>query len=89
MFCQVGSASIGLRLNSLYRTLAETNENVIRELILQRLAFSVWQAHPRATGVRAVCGLVLVPSLADAAVGKSDSYKALYAYDFEFRRERQ
>ena len=82
---QVNGAAAGLRLNTLLEYVGNTDSDPLRQIILRMLAHSIWQEHPEATTVRTVLGNIREPTPAEAKLGKSESYKFLYAYDFSFQ----
>lgn len=85
---RVGGAGVGLRLTTLFDDIGETRNDALRQIMLKMLAYSVWREHPDATSIRAVFGVVVLPTAAEFQQGKKESYEFLYAYDFNFRPER-
>ena len=81
----VGGAATGLRLVSLFDNIAMARYGPLREIMLKMLAYSIWREHPEATTIRAVFGIVHLPSAEEFSRGKKESYEFLYAYDFHFR----
>ena len=79
----VSSAATGLRLTSLLDRIGRSQYEPLREVMLKMLAYTMWQAHPEATSLRAVFGYVDVPTIADRTAGE-ESYHFLYAYEFSF-----
>ena len=80
----VGGEAIGVRLSALLNAIGRTQDETIRMSILKTLAYSVWQQHPEAVFIRAVFGVIILPSTSEAAKGGKESYESLYAYDFKF-----
>jgi hypothetical protein len=80
----VHSAAAGLRLSSLLDTIGHAESEDLREVMLKIAAYSVWQEHQDTSMIRAVLGYIDIPTPAEAASGKTESYKFLYAYDFRF-----
>ena len=85
---QVHSAAAGLRLTNLFDYIGRSHYSALREVMLKLLAFAVWREHPEATLVRTVFGIVHLPTAAEFAEGKAESYEFLYAYDFAFAPDR-
>jgi hypothetical protein len=78
----VHSAAAGLRLAGLLDEIARTRNDTLREYLVKMLARSIWRDHPDATAIRAVFGLINLPSVNEFEHGKRESYEFLYAYDF-------
>src|ERR1043165_389421 len=55
------SKAAGLRLESLLDRLADERYEPVREVLVKRLAFSVWREHPDVKKIRAVFGSVTPP----------------------------
>ena len=81
----VNSAATGLRFAGLLDQLAEVSYAPLRETMLKIVAYSVWQAHPDASLVRAYLGCAHLPTPAEFKRGEKESYELLFAYDFTFR----
>ncbi len=81
---RVGGAATGVRLPLLLDNIARTRYDPLRETMLKMMAFSIWREHRDASVIRAVFGLVKLPSIAEFERGKEESYEFLYAYDFRF-----
>ena len=79
---EVYGSGAGIRLSNLYDEIAQTQHPPLRELLLRMLSYSAWRQHPAADRVRAVFGVVTLPSLSGAAAGEEVSYVPLYAYDY-------
>jgi len=80
----VGDAATGLRLSLLFDSLVRIPYPDLRKTMLKMMAFSVWREHRDATTIRAVFGLVQLPTITEFKRGKKESYSVLYAYDFTF-----
>ena len=81
---RVSSTAAGLRLSTLIDNIGSTPYDELREVMVKMMAYSVWQEHPEATLIRAVLGLVLLPTPNEFQHGKNESYQFTYAYDFRF-----
>jgi hypothetical protein len=81
---RVRNAATGLRLETLLERIHETTYPPLRKMMLKMLAYSVWQEHPNAVGIRVVFGYVNWPTPAEMKQGKTESFEFLYAYDFTF-----
>lgn len=84
---KVNSQSAGLRFSTLLDKMTETEYAPVRTMMVKMLAFSVWQGHPSATRIRAVLGTVDLTSPAEYRLGRKESYRVLFAYDFDFVTE--
>jgi len=78
----VHSAAAGLRLAGLLDEIARTRNDTLREYLVKTLARSIWRDHPDAIAIRAIVGLINLPSVNEFEHGKGESYEFLYAYDF-------
>ena len=85
----VNGAATGLRFAGLLDQLAEVSYAPLRETMLKIVAYSVWQAHPDASRVRAYLGRAVLPTPAEFKRGEKESYELLFAYDFTFRSKRR
>ena len=83
---RVGGAATGLRLSSLLDRIAEENYEPLRATFVKMLAYSIWQDHQDAIGIRAVVGYVHLPAPEEFECGQKESYHALFAYDFDFSK---
>lgn len=81
---RVGGSATGLRLTLLFDNIMLIPYEELRVTMLKMMAFSVWREHPEAMAIRAVFGIVTLPSIADFERGKTESYEVVYAYDFHF-----
>ena len=84
---RVNDPEAGLRLISLLDYIGQTDYEPLRQAIVKMLAYSAWQKHTDAVTIRAVYGVISEPGLAEAERGEKESYRFLYAYDFNFRTE--
>jgi len=82
---RVNSAAAGLRIASLLDEIGRVRSDALREYIVKMLAYSTWREHPEAQAIRAVFGLISLPSASEFEQGKRESYQFLYAYDFSRR----
>jgi hypothetical protein len=83
----VNSAAAGLRVATLLDEIGRTRYDPLREYMVKTLAASVWREHPGVKKVRAVFGLLNLPSPVEFEYGKRESYDFLYAYDFSLSEE--
>lgn len=84
----VSGAATGMRYSGLLDQLAEVSYAPLRETMIKIVAYSVWQAHPDASTVRAYLGCGHLPTPAEFERGGKESYELLFAYDFAFRGKR-
>jgi hypothetical protein len=82
---RVSNAATGVRLAGLLDQLAEVSYTPLRETMMKILAYSVWQEHPDANGIRAYFGRAHLPRPVEFERGDKGSYELLFAYDFSFR----
>lgn len=78
------SHSAGLRLTTLIDNVGGTRSDALREVTTKMIAYTIWQRHPEATMVRAVLGLILLPTPEEFKRGAKESYQFVHAYDFRF-----
>jgi len=83
----VNSGAAGLRVATLLDEIGRTRYDPLREYIIKTLAASIWRKHPGVKTVRAVFGLLNLPTPAEFEHGKRESYDFLYAYDFSLSEE--
>jgi len=81
----VGGEAAGYRLATLVDSLPRFHYVPLRDALIKMLVYANWQKHPDATMIRAVFGMVNLPSMAEFKAGKTKSYDVLYSYDFRFR----
>lgn len=82
---RVHSRAAALRLDSLLDRLAEERFEPVREGLVKRLAFSIWQQHPGIKRVRATFGAVNPPGMSEFAQGKSETFQPMFSFDFSIR----
>jgi hypothetical protein len=80
----VAGSAFGMRLGDLYDHIAFASHGALRQLMLQMLTYSVWRQHQDAVAVRAVFGVIELPTIVQFQRGEKEKYTALYAYDFKF-----
>lgn len=80
----VASHAAGLRLNGLLDYIGRTSYEDLREFAIKRLVYSSWESHPSANRIRAVLGVIDLPTVDEFEQGKERSNEYLYAYDFVF-----
>jgi hypothetical protein len=85
---RVSDAASGVRLATLLDQIGRITYDPLREVMIKMLAYSVWQEHPEASGVRAVFGYVSLPTIDQVKNGSAESYHFLYAYEFSFRERK-
>ena len=83
----VNSGAAGLRVATLLDEIGRTRYDPLREYTIKTLAASIWRKHPGVKTVRAVFGLLNLPTPAEFERGKRESYDFLYAYDFSLSEE--
>jgi hypothetical protein len=84
----VGHRETGLRLFLLLENIARVDYSDLRETMLKMMAFSVWREHRDATLVRAIFGIINLPSVAQFEQGERETYQVLYTYEFRFSSAR-
>ena len=57
----------------------------LREITVKMLTYSIWREHSEAQTIRAVFGVVTLPTIDEFEHGVRESNEFLYAYDFAFR----
>lgn len=80
----VSSAAAGVRFAGLLDQLAEVSYAPLRATMIKIVAYSVWQEHPKASGIRAYFGRARLPTPAEFEKGDKSSYSLLFTYDFAF-----
>ena len=78
----VRSAAAELRIAGLLDNIGRTPYDALREVLVKTMAQSIWREHPEVESVRAMVGLLSLPSAREFKEGKRESYEFLYAYDF-------
>ena len=81
----VSSHASGLRVASLLDKIGRPQYDSLREVIIKMLASAVWREHSDATMVRAVFGVVMLPTAEEFEHGVRPSSEFLYSYDFAFQ----
>ena len=81
---RVGHHETGLRLFLLLENIARVDYSDLRETMLKMMAFAVWREHRNATLVRAIFGVIDLPSVAELERGERETYHVLYTYEFSF-----
>jgi hypothetical protein len=85
----VHSRAAALRLDSLLDRLADERYEPIREVIVKRLAFSVWREHPEVKRVQATFGSVNPPDMHEFEQGKTETFEPMFSFDFSLREDEQ
>jgi hypothetical protein len=83
------SKAAALRLNSLLNKLAEQRYEPVREVLVKRLAFSLWREHPEVKKVRATFGSVNPPGISEFEQGKTETFQPMFSFDFSVRDEQK
>jgi hypothetical protein len=83
------SRAAALPLDSLLDRLADDRYEPVREVLVKRLAFSVWREHPDAKKVRATFGSVNPPGLNEFEKGKTETFEPMFIFNFSVRGEDQ
>lgn len=86
---RVRSRAAALRLDSLLDRLAEERYEPVREVLVKRLAFSVWREHPEVKKVRAIFGSVHPPDMNEFEQGRTEIFQPMFSFDFSLRGEEQ
>ena len=81
------SRAAALRLDSLLNRLADERYEPIREVIVKRLAFSVWREHPEVKKIRATFGSIDPPGMNEFEQGKTETFQPMFSFDFSLRGE--
>jgi hypothetical protein len=82
---RVHGKAAALRLDSLLDRLAEERYEPVREVLVKRLAFSVWREHPDVKKVRATFGSVDSPDMNEFKKGKTETFQPMFSFDFSVR----
>jgi hypothetical protein len=82
----VSSNASGLRVATLLDKIGRPQYDSLREVIIKMLASAVWREHSDATMIRAVFGVVMLPTAEEFKHGVRESSEFLYSYDFAFQR---
>jgi hypothetical protein len=81
----VSSHASGLRVATLLDKIGRPQYDPLREVIIKMLASAVWREHSDATMIRAVFGVVMLPTAEEFEHGVRESSEFLYSYDFAFQ----
>lgn len=82
---EVSSNASGLRVATLLGKIGRPEYDSLREVIIKMLASAVWREHSDATMIRAVFGVVTLPTAKEFQHGVRESSEFLYSYDFDFQ----
>ena len=85
----VHGKAAALRLDSLLDRLAEERYEPIREVLVKRLAFSVWREHADVKKVRATFGSIDSPGMNEFEQGQTETFQPMFSFDFSVRGEEQ
>jgi hypothetical protein len=83
------SRAAALPLESLLDRLADDRYEPVREVLVKRLAFSVWREHPDVKKVRAIFGSVNPPGVNEFEQGETETFEPLFSFDFSLSGEDQ
>ena len=75
------SRAAAIRLDSLLAEIGRTSSDKYREGLIRKVAAAAWAAHPEATRLRAVLGVLDFPDSGDFAAGAEGGYRPLYKYE--------
>src|SRR5215813_13756873 len=79
------SKAAARRLESLLDRLAEERYEPVREVLVKRLAFSVWREHRDVKKIRATFGSVSPPGINEFEQGKTEIFHPMFSFDFSLR----
>ena len=82
---EVSSHASGLRVATVLDKVGRPQYDSLREVITKMLASAVWREHSDATMIRAVFGVVILPTAEEFEHGVRESSEFLYSYDFAFQ----
>jgi len=83
------SKAAARRLESLLDRLAEERYEPVREVLVKRLAFSVWREHRDVKKIRATFGSVSLPGINEFEQGKTEIFHPIFSFDFSLRDEQE
>jgi hypothetical protein len=83
------SKAAARRLESLLERLAEERYEPAREVLVKRLAFSVWREHRDVKKIRATFGSVSLPEINEFEQGKAEIFHPIFSFDFSLRDEQE
>jgi hypothetical protein len=81
----VNSKAAGLRVASLLDEIGHAELDALREYLIRGITRATWREHPKATAIRAIFGISVLPTIGEFEKGKRESYQFLYAYDFSLK----
>lgn len=81
----VSSDASGLRVATMLDKIGRPQSDPFREIAMKMLATAVWREHSDANVIRAVFGIVTLPTLDEFKQGLRESNEVLYVYDFAFK----
>ena len=81
----VSSDASGLRVATLLDKIGRPQYDAFRESVIKMLASETWREHPDAEMIRAVFGIVTLPTPDEFERGIRQSNEFLYSYDFVFQ----
>jgi len=82
---EVSTNASGLRVSTLLDKIGRPQYDSLREVIVKMLASAVWRKHSDVTMIRAVFGVVMLPTADQFEHGVRESNEFLYSYDFAFQ----
>ena len=80
----MSSDAAGLRVATLLDKIGRPQYDPLRERMIQMLALAEHREHRDVTMIRAIFGVVTLPTVEEFEHGASASNEFLYAYDFGF-----
>ena len=83
------SKAAARRFESLLDRLAEERYEPVREVLVKRLAFSVWREHRDVKKIRATFGSVSPPGINEFEHGETEIFHPLFSFDFSLRGEQE
>ncbi|PYK24197.1 MAG: hypothetical protein DME59_14430 [Verrucomicrobia bacterium] len=83
------SKAAALRLDSLLDRLADQRYEPVREVLVKRLAFSVWREHPDVKKIRATFGSLNPPGINEFEQGTTEIFQPMFSFDFSLRDEQK
>jgi hypothetical protein len=83
------SKAAARRLESLLDRLAEERYEPAREVLVKRLAFSVWREHRDVKKIRATFGSVSPPGINEFEQGKTEIFHPIFSFDFSLHDEQE
>jgi hypothetical protein len=83
------SKAAARRLESLLDRLAEERYEPVREVLVKRLALSVWREHGDVKKIRATFGAVTPPGINEFEQDKTETFQPMFSFDFSLRDEQE